>query len=157
MDERFIIHDTFLCRRPIVGGQSYSFQRFEGHCQPPWCHRSFSIVPQCPSCYTDSFSALQILLYEVKSSGKFRKRTMPIRDLGKSSDCYALAERLKRRHDKFLADVVTVRIEKLLRILQITMAGESLKGALSKVQVGLFWTRFHIDLKSQIQTEKISK
>ena len=95
-------------------------------------------MPQCPSCYTDSFSAQQILLYEVKSSGKFRKRTMPIRDLGKSSDCYALAERLKRRHDKFLADVVTVRIEKLLRILQITMAGESLKGALSKVQVGSF-------------------
>ena len=75
------------------------------------------------------------MLYEIKSSGKFRKRTMPIRDLTKSNDCCTLAEKMKRRHEKYLAEVVTVRIEKLLRILQITMTGESLKGAVSIVQV----------------------
>ncbi len=77
----------------------------------------------------------QILLYKVKSSGKFRKRSMPIRDLGKSSDCYLLAEKLKKRHEKYLNEIVAVRIEKLLRILQVTMTGESLKGALNIVQV----------------------
>jgi hypothetical protein len=30
---------------------------------------------------------------------------------------------MKKRHDKFLGSVVTVRIEKLLRVLQITMTG----------------------------------
>jgi hypothetical protein len=60
---------------------------------------------------------------------------MPIRDLGKSSDCYLLAEKLKKRHEKYLNEIVAVRIEKLLRILQVTMTGESLKGALNIVQV----------------------
>jgi hypothetical protein len=61
---------------------------------------------------------------------------MPIRDLNKSSDCFALAEKLKKRHEKYLGGVVAVRIEKLLRILQVTMTGESMKGALNIVDVG---------------------
>ena len=42
---------------------------------------------------------------------------------------------MKKRHEKYLSSVVAVRIEKLLRILQVTMTGESLKGALNVVQV----------------------
>ena len=81
------------------------------------------------------FQYFKILLYEDKSSGKFRKRSMPIRDLSKTSDCYNLAEKMKKRHEKYLNSVVGVRIEKLLRILQVTMTGENLKGALNVVQV----------------------
>ena len=64
---------------------------------------------------------------------------MPIRDLGKSSDCYLLAEKMKKRHEKYLSEIVAVRIEKLLRILQVTMTGESLKGALNIVQVRILF------------------
>ena len=92
-----------------------------------------------PMCIMINFLTFsQILLYELKSSAKFRKRSMPIRDLNKSSDCFALAEKVKKRHEKYLGGVVAVRIEKLLRILQVTMTGESMKGALNIVDVGRF-------------------
>ena len=40
-----------------------------------------------------------------------------------------MAQKLKRRHEKALASVPAVQIEKILRLLQITMLGKSLDDA----------------------------
>ncbi len=58
---------------------------------------------------------------------------MPIRGLNKTSDCYADAEKLKKRHEKFLGGIATVRLEKLLRLLQETMKGVSVEKALEVI------------------------
>ena len=48
-------------------------------------------------------------------SSLFRKRSMPIRGLNKNSDCYNQAETIKKRHEKYLGEIPTVRIEKFIR------------------------------------------
>ena len=80
---------------------------------------------------------------------------MPIRDLSKTSDCYSLAEKMKKRHEKYLNSVVAVRIEKLLRILQVTMTGENLKGALNVVQVRQDFPQFLNKSFAQASTVKL--
>ena len=54
-----------------------------------------------------------VLLYK-NEKDKSRQRSMPIRDLTKESDCYNLAARLKKRHEKYIGSLQTVRIEKFL-------------------------------------------
>ena len=72
-----------------------------------------------------------ILVYEEqqmllsKPAKKLRKRTMPIRDLTKTTDCYELASKLRKRHERYLGSVPNVRVEKFLRILQLCMSGSS--------------------------------
>ena len=56
------------------------------------------------------------------------------RDITRNTDCYVLAEKLKKRHDKFLGTVSTIQIEKVLRLLQITMTGKSLSEAISQLE-----------------------
>ena len=73
-----------------------------------------------------------ILLYKFMKSTKLR--SMPIRDLNKSSDCYKVAGKLKLRHEKYLGSTLTVKIEKFLRLLQITMTGKTLEQALNDVE-----------------------
>ena len=54
---------------------------------------------------------------------------MPIRDLSKSTDCYDLAGKIRKRHERYLSSIPTVKIEKILRILQLCMNGFSLSDA----------------------------
>ena len=56
------------------------------------------------------------------------------RELSRDSDCYSLAQKLKRRHDKALSSVPAVQIEKVLRLVQITMLGRSLEDAKKDVE-----------------------
>ncbi|XP_059094485.1 centrosomal protein of 19 kDa-like [Tigriopus californicus] len=76
-----------------------------------------------------------VLKYRHVSSGLVRKRSMPVRNLTKSSDCYAEAGQLKKRHDKYLRDIPTVRIEKMIKLLQDTMKGKSLVEALAAAKM----------------------
>ena len=63
-----------------------------------------------------------------------RVRSMPIRNLSKTTDCYARAADLQKKHEKWLKDVPKVRIEKILRILQETMKGLDLEAALKRIK-----------------------
>ena len=45
-----------------------------------------------------------------------------------------MAEKIKKRHDKVLSNVATVQIEKLLRLLQITMTGKPFEEAVDEVK-----------------------
>ena len=56
------------------------------------------------------------------------------RDINRNSDCYSLAQKIKRRHDKALFSVPAVQIEKVLRLPQITMLGASLEEAKRDVE-----------------------
>jgi hypothetical protein len=58
-----------------------------------------------------------VLQYTVAANGVTRQRSMPIRGLSKSSDCYDEAERMKNRHEMYLGGLPTVRIEKFIRYL----------------------------------------
>ena len=71
-----------------------------------------------------------VMLYTSSADGhaKLRRRSMPIRGLGKNSDCYAEAEKMKARHESHLAGLPTVRVEKFLRLLQETMKAQLLFG-----------------------------
>ena len=54
--------------------------------------------------------------------------------MSRNSDCYSLAQKLKRRHDKALGSTPAVQIEKVLRLVQITMLGKSLDEAKKDVE-----------------------
>ena len=69
------------------------------------------------------------------SGRQFRKRSMPIRGLSKLSDSYDEAEKLKKRHEKHLGGVPTVRVEKFLRLLQETMKGRTVAEALDAIKM----------------------
>ena len=56
------------------------------------------------------------------------------RELSRNSDCYSLAQKIKRRHDKVLGNIAAVQIEKVLRLVQITMLGKSLDEAKKDVE-----------------------
>lgn len=70
-----------------------------------------------------------------------RKRSMPVRDLTKQSDCGQAAQRLKKRHEKYLSTVPNIRLEKLVRMLQLAMTGLSMDEAVKKAK-----TEFTLDL-----------
>jgi centrosomal protein CEP19 len=76
-----------------------------------------------------------VLHYSTEGGTQHRIRTMPIRDLGKGSDCYAEALKLKKRHEKFLGVLPTVRVEKFVRLLQETMRGKSVAEALEAIKM----------------------
>ena len=54
--------------------------------------------------------------------------------MSRNSDCYSLAQKIKRRHDKVLGSIAAVQIEKVLRLVQITMLGKSLDEAKKDVE-----------------------
>ena len=85
-----------------------------------------------------------VLLYK-NEKARTRQRSMPIRDLTKESDCYNLAARLKKRHEKYIGSLQTVRIEKFLRLLQETMRGRTLDEALKAIDV-----EFRIDFSEDM-------
>ena len=45
-----------------------------------------------------------------------------------------MAQKIKKRHDKALSTVAAVQIEKVLRLLQITMLGKPLKEAIVEIE-----------------------
>lgn len=73
-----------------------------------------------------------ILQYKIMKATKIR--TMPIRDVTKNTDCYKAAQKMKNRHEKHLGTIQTVRIEKFIRLLQITMSGKSLEEAVKEME-----------------------
>ncbi len=76
-----------------------------------------------------------LLLYrDDESAGVTRRLRLPLRSLGRTSDCYAVAQELRRRHLRHLGAVPAVRIEKFLRLLQETMGGSGLEEALEAVK-----------------------
>ena len=82
-------------------------------------------------------------------------RSMPIRDLTKSSDCYKFAKKFKVRHEKYIGDIPAVRIEKFLRILQETMHGKSLQEALNDVEAE--FTISHLEDMNKLSDEQLQR
>ncbi len=74
-----------------------------------------------------------VLLYRT-SKKQVRRRVMPVRDLAKSSDCYARAQQMRRQQESHLGQVPAVRIEKFLRLLQEAMKGRRLEEGLEAVR-----------------------
>ncbi|XP_076312533.1 centrosomal protein of 19 kDa-like [Tachypleus tridentatus] len=81
-----------------------------------------------------------ILVYEDLITKKLHMRTMPVRGMFKNSSASRLAADIKDRHKDFLESVPVVRIEKLLRIIQENMKGNSLDVSLNVVE-----TEFSVD------------
>lgn len=73
-----------------------------------------------------------VLQYKLMKTSKIR--SMPIRDLTKNSDCYKIAKQIKARHEKYLGEIPSVRVEKFIRILQETMKGKNLEQALQDIE-----------------------
>ena len=94
-----------------------------------------------------------ILQYKVMKS--IKQRTMPIRDLNKSTDCYKMAGKFKTRHEQYLGSISTVRIEKFLRILQITMTGKSLHEALKDAEKE--FTISHFEDMNKLTDEQLQR
>lgn len=57
--------------------------------------------------------------------GKRRKRKMPLRDFTDRSNVKRYAFNLRQRHTKYLADVIDVTLEKMLRVIQEIQKGNS--------------------------------
>lgn len=76
-----------------------------------------------------------ILVYNI--NGVTRKRNMPIRDLTLNSDCTAVANTLKRRHNKYLDSVSDVMIEKIVMLAKENLRGASLREGLNIVETYL--------------------
>jgi len=75
------------------------------------------------------------LLYT--SNGVTRKREMPLRDLGKDSDCNAIVKRLKLRHSKYLEDISDIKLEKLVLLAREHLRGNTLHAGLENVTKAL--------------------
>ena len=76
-----------------------------------------------------------LLNYHDPNKGVSRRRSMPIRNLSKTSDCYSEASKLKKRHEKYLGQLSTVLIEKFVRLLQEMMKGKSVNEALKDIKM----------------------
>ena len=61
-----------------------------------------------------------ILVYQYNES-KMHQRVMPIRNFNSGSNVSFVASQLKLRHEESLKCVPLITIEKLLRILQVSM------------------------------------
>ena len=70
-------------------------------------------------------------LFTNKRNNVLRQRTMPIRELNTKSDCSEVASRLRKRHQKYLGPVSNVRVERVLRVCQLTMSGHKLTEAVA--------------------------
>lgn len=66
-----------------------------------------------------------VLYYEVKLSGKIRKRSMPLRKLGKDSSISEVVKDLKEssKHAKYLENISATQLENLLTRIQNNMDG----------------------------------
>ena len=95
------------------------------------------------------------LLLQFKVMKTTKIRSMPIRDLKKSSDCYKLAKSMKARHEKYLGQLPTVRIEKFLRVLQETMHGKSLDEALRDIEKD--FTISHLEDMNKLSYEQLQR
>ncbi|XP_015253078.1 centrosomal protein of 19 kDa [Cyprinodon tularosa] len=78
-----------------------------------------------------------LLIYVQTETKKIRKRSIPVRDFSKYSDCSMAAERLKNqpRHREYLDQVPQSQLEKLLMILRDHMRGLSLEESLASFQL----------------------
>lgn len=61
-----------------------------------------------------------VLVYQYNEQ-KIHQRVMPIRNFNLGSNVSFLASQLKLRHEEFLTSVPPIRIEKMLRILQVSV------------------------------------
>ena len=95
------------------------------------------------------------LLLQFKVMKITKIRSMPIRDLKKSTDCYKLAKLMKARHEKYLGQLPTVRIEKFLRVLQETMHGKSLDEALKDIEKD--FTISHLEDMNKLSDEQLQR
>lgn len=77
-----------------------------------------------------------ILTYVDESTGKVRRRSMPIRNFTKRSGVPRAAQELRNnpRHKKYLENVAQSQLEKMLQIIQETFNGLSVNEALDKVK-----------------------
>ncbi|KAH7964734.1 hypothetical protein HPB49_001042 [Dermacentor silvarum] len=73
-----------------------------------------------------------IVVYQT-GSGTLHKRTMPVRGLFENSDIKSVAEALRDRHSAVLSGAPLIQVEKMLRILQENIKGQSLEECLAKV------------------------
>ncbi|KAK2151057.1 hypothetical protein LSH36_377g02033 [Paralvinella palmiformis] len=75
-----------------------------------------------------------VLIYQVKSTGKLHRRTMPLRCFSKRSVVSRFAEELKTesRHKKYLDDVPMQQLEKLITIIKDKLNGIDLETSLEK-------------------------
>lgn len=71
-----------------------------------------------------------IFVYE-DTFHNYRKRTMPVRGLFKNSPVARIAQELKERHGVYLEQIPVLKIQKLLRMIQENMKGNSLDESLS--------------------------
>ena len=94
-----------------------------------------------------------LLLYKSMKTTKIR--TMPIRDLTKATDCYKMAKQMKNRHEKYIGQIPTVRIEKFLRLVQETMHGKSLNEALTDVEKD--FTISHLEDMNKLSDEQLQR
>ena len=62
---------------------------------------------------------------------------MPLRDLGKDSDCNAIVKRLKLRHSKYLEDISDIKLEKLVLLAREHLRGNTLHAGLENVTKAL--------------------
>jgi hypothetical protein len=95
------------------------------------------------------------LVFQYKILKTTKIRSMPIRELTKNSDCYKLAQKMKKRHEKVLVDIPTVRIEKFLRLLQITMTGKSLDESLKDLERE--FTVSHLEDMNKLTDEQLER
>ena len=61
------------------------------------------------------FNPPTLIFHYQKGKQTFRRRSMPIRGLSKYSNCYDVADKIKTKHQKYLGEIPTVRIEKFIR------------------------------------------
>lgn len=68
-----------------------------------------------------------VLTYDLVSKDlcKRRKRKMPLRDFTDRSNVKRYTFNLRQRHGKYLADIIEVTLEKLLRTIQEIQKGNS--------------------------------
>lgn len=74
-----------------------------------------------------------IIIYENKTTGKMRKRVIPVRNFSQYSDCSRAAERLKHhvRHSVYLECVSLAQLERLHLLLRDHLQGASLEESLA--------------------------
>lgn len=94
-----------------------------------------------------------VLQYKLMKTSKMR--SMPIRDLNKTSDCYKLAKQMKARHDKYLSSIATVRIEKFIRLVQETMKGKTVEEALQDMDPD--FTISHLEDMNKLSDEQLQR
>ena len=92
-------------------------------------------VKKAGLCFSSGQASL-VLVYIEDGTGKARRREMPLRELGPTSDPATLVLRLKQRH-AHLRRVSDIRLERLARVAQQRLAGLTLADALAAADKAL--------------------